>query len=288
MITLLPGCAQHAAEPVASAAVDETNDPLEPVNREIFDFNQFLDRILLKPLAKGYVFVLPQDGRETVRHVLDNLKEPTVFFNNALQGEFERAGITVGRFAINTTVGLGGIMDVAKDVGLKRQPADFGQTLYAWGFPQGPYLVLPIFGPSNPRDAIGMGIDSYADPLSLLAKIHDFEELSIGRFVANGLDERARVLDILDDLQKNSLDFYAQLRSLSQQHRDAELRHGAPLNPGSNFYIDPDTSIPAPPAAAPPPSAPTPAPVTAPPVSVRPPLGLLDPGGEPLRSSARP
>src|SRR5260221_7206645 len=209
---LLSGCAQRNAEPVVSAALDQPHDPLEPVNRQIFEFNQFLDRILLKPLAQGYVAVLPDEGRDVLRRVLDNMKEPTVFFNNALQGEFERAGVTVGRLAINTTVGLVGIIDVAKDVGLKRQPADFGQTLYTWGVPSGPYLILPVLGPANPRDAIGAGSGSYADPLSLMARIRGFEELSIGRFVADGVDQRARVLDVLDDLPKNYLDVYAQLR----------------------------------------------------------------------------
>jgi len=280
---LLSGCAQRNAEPAVSAALDQPDDPLEPVNRQIFDFNQFVDRILLKPLAQGYVAVVPDEGRDALRRVLDNMKEPTTFFNNALQGEFESAGVTVGRFAINTTVGLVGIVDVATKVGLKRQPADFGQTLYVWGFPQGPYLILPILGPSNPRDAIGMGIDSYADPLSLMARIRGFEELSIGRFVANGIDERARALDILDDLQKNSLDFYAQLRSLSQQHRNADLRRGAALNPDANFYADPGTSN-----ATPPPIFPAASPA-APPVATRPPLGLVVPvEGSPRSSSTRP
>jgi phospholipid-binding lipoprotein MlaA len=291
---LLPGCAQRDAEPVVSAGLDQTDDPLESVNRQIFDFNQFLDRILLKPLAQGYVAVLPDEGRDALRHVLDNMKEPTTFFNNTLQGELERAGITVGRFAINTTIGLGGIIDVAKDVGLKPQPADFGQTLYTWGIPSGPYLILPILGPSNPRDAIGAGVDSYADPLRLLAKIRGFEELSIGRFAADGIDQRARVLDVLDDLQKNSLDFYAQLRSLSQQRRSAELRRGAAANPDSNFYTDPGASSttsatlsPAPAAA--PTAARTTTPPAAPPVATRPPLGLIVPAeGSPRSASTRP
>lgn len=306
VIALLTGCAQRNVESSALAAVDVSDDPLESVNRQIFDFNQFLDRILLKPLAQGYAFALPDEGRDMLRRVLDNMKEPTLFFNNTLQGEFERAGITVGRFALNTTVGLGGIMDVAKDVGLKRQPADFGQTLYTWGVPSGPYLMLPILGPSNPRDAIGSGIDSYADPIALLAKLRGFEEISIGRFAADGIDQRAQVLDVLDDLQKNSLDFYAQLRSLSQQRRASEIRRGAALSPDSNFYADPGTSnatptsppattvprpatVPAAPAASAPAGRAASASSAVAPVAARPPLGLVDPVEGPLRNnSARP
>jgi phospholipid-binding lipoprotein MlaA len=239
----LAGCAAQPDGP-AVAAVDPI-DPLEPVNRNILKLNDVFDRILLKPLAQGYVAILPEDGRDAVRRVLDNMKEPTVFFNNALQGEVERAGITAGRLVVNTTVGLGGILDVAKQWGLPRQPADFGQTLYVWGVPSGPYLVLPLFGPSNPRDAIGMGLDAYADPLSLFSQMDAYSEITIARFVGDGIDQRARVLDVLDDLEKNSLDFYAQLKSLSQQHRASELRHGAATAPESEFYEDPEKVEPA-------------------------------------------
>jgi phospholipid-binding lipoprotein MlaA len=239
---LLAGCANQPGEADTQIAAEPNNDPLEPVNRQILEVNQFLDRILLRPIAKGYVAVVPEDGRDAVRRVLDNMKEPTVFFNNVLQGEVERAGITAGRLVVNTTVGLAGLIDVAKDLGLPRQPADFGQTLFVWGIPEGPYLILPILGPSNPRDAIGMGVDSYADPVSLLSRLKGVEEVSIGRFVADGVDRRARVIDVLDDLEKNSLDFYAQLRSLSQQHRNAELRRGAAPEPSANFYQDPAAS----------------------------------------------
>jgi phospholipid-binding lipoprotein MlaA len=239
----LAGCASQPDGPAVAAV--EPGDPLEPVNRTILEANQIFDRILLKPLAQGYVAIVPEDGRDAVRRVLDNMKEPTVFFNNALQGEVERAGITAGRFVVNTTVGVGGILDVAKEWGLPRQPADFGQTLYAWGVPSGPYLVLPLFGPSNPRDALGMGIDAYADPLSLFSQMDAYSEVTIARFVGDGIDQRARVLDVLDDLEKNSLDFYAQLRSLSQQHRVSELRHGAATAPAADFYQDPGQIEPA-------------------------------------------
>jgi phospholipid-binding lipoprotein MlaA len=238
----LAACAAEPCEPAAEAV--DPADPLEPVNRNILEANQIFDRILLKPLAQGYVAIVPEDGRDALRRVLDNMKEPTAFFNNALQGEFERAGITAGRLVVNTTVGLAGIVDVAKDWGLPRQPADFGQTLYVWGMPSGPYLVLPIVGPSNPRDALGMGIDAYADPTSLLAKIDAIDEITIARFVADGFDQRGRFLDVLDDLEKNSLDFYAQLKSLSQQRRASELRHGAAPAPASDFYEDPGQAAP--------------------------------------------
>jgi phospholipid-binding lipoprotein MlaA len=162
--------------------------------------------------------------------------------------------------------------------------------------PEGPYLILPVFGPSNPRDAIGMGVDAYIDPFALLATAENADELEISRFVLDGVDQRARVLDVLDDLQKNSLDFYAALRSLSQQKRAAELRRGAAPETAPNFYNDPGKAAPKPaqPAApatpanfyddpakaAPGPAKPEPA------APAAPSLSLSDEG--PLRGSVRP
>jgi len=295
---LLPGCAAPPSDPVARAEFVKNNDPLEPLNREIFDLNRLLDAVLMRPVAKAYVALTPEEGRDALRRVINNLKEPTVFFNNVLQGEMERAGITLGRFAVNTTAGLGGLVDVATKWGLERQRGDFGQTLFVWGLPEGPYLILPILGPSNPRDAIGMGIDSYADPMSLISRFRGFEEVSIARFVADGVDQRVRVLDVLDGLEKNSLDFYAQLRSLSQQNRAAELRRGAAPATAPNFYDDPgkpqspEPSSPPPAAANPPSATAKPAAPAAPPAPVvrspRPPRPIPAAGRAPAGRPAAP
>ena len=236
------GCATPPNNPAERIAFEQTNDPLEPLNRTILDFNQFLDRILLKPIAKVYIAIVPEEGRDALHRGLDNMKEPVVVINNVLQAEPERAAISAGRFAVNTTAGVAGLFDVAAKWGLDKQSGDFGQTLFVWGFPEGPYLILPVLGPSNPRDAIGLGVDAYSDPFSLLATRQAVDQIQITRFVLGGVDQRARALDVLDDLEKNSLDFYAQLRSLSQQNRAAELRHGAAAEPGANFYEDPSKS----------------------------------------------
>jgi phospholipid-binding lipoprotein MlaA len=218
------------------------------LNRKIFAVNLFIDKILLKPVAEVYVTVFPQAGRDTLRRMLDNLKEPVIAINDTLQFEPKRTGITVGRFVVNSTFGVGGVLDVASKWGLAKQTGDFGQTLYVWGVKRSPYLVLPILGPSNPRDAIGMGIDAYMDPFAYLATEEDLDELEIARFVLDGVDERARVLDELDRLQKSSLDFYAQLRSLTQQKRAAELRRGAAVPTPKNFYNVPSKAAPSTPA----------------------------------------
>ncbi|MBV9828341.1 MAG: VacJ family lipoprotein [Alphaproteobacteria bacterium] len=256
LLAALSGCATPPSDPAERAVFDQNNDPLEPLNRKTLEANLFLDRILLKPATKIYIAILPDQARDAVKRALDNMKEPVVVINNMLQGEIIRAGKSAGRFVINSTAGVGGLYDVAEHLGLDKQNGDFGQTLYVWGFPDGPYLVLPLLGPSNPRDAAGMGIDAYIDPFSYLATAADLDEMQITRFVVDGIDQRARVIDVLDDLQKNSLDFYAELRSLSQQHRASELRHGEAATPSANFYDDPvKPPVTAPSSPSAPPSA---------------------------------
>jgi len=235
---MLAGCATPPSDPAERAAFEQSNDPLEPMNRHLLDANLFVDRILLKPATQVYTTILPEEGRDALKHVLDNMKEPVVVINSVLQAEPKAAATSAGRFVINTTIGIGGLVDIAAKNGLDKQIGDFGQTLFVWGLPEGPYLILPILGPSNPRDLVGMGIDAYIDPFSLLATAKNIDQIQIARFVLDGIDQRARASDILDDLQKNSLDFYAQLRSLSQQHRAAELRRGAV--PAPDFYQDPN------------------------------------------------
>jgi phospholipid-binding lipoprotein MlaA len=242
LLLALAGCATPPADPAERAAFEANNDPLEPLNRKIFDLNQVIDQLLLKPAAEVYVAVLPQDGRNAIRRMLDNMEEPVIVINTTLQGEIERASIAVRRLVVNSTIGVAGIFDVASGWGLKRQIGDFGQTLYVWGVPSGPYLIIPVLGPSNPRDALGMAADSYIDPVTFLGTTMDVDDLAIIRLVVDGVDRRARAIDTLDELQKNSLDFYAQLRSLVQQRRAAQLRRGAAPAPPSNFYNVPEGS----------------------------------------------
>ena len=274
---LLASCATPPTDPAARAAFEQTNDPLEPLNRKILDANMLLDRILLKPVTQVYIAIVPEAGRDAARRMLDNLKEPVVVINNVLQGDPKRAGISIERFAVNSTLGVAGLFDPASKWGLKKETGDFGQTLFVWGLPEGPYLVVPILGPGNPRDLVGMGVDAYFDPFDYLATAQDLDALQIGRFVLDGIDQRARVMDVLDDLQKNSLDFYAQLRSLSQQHRAAELRHGQAAEPGPNFYQDPGKSPAEPPSGGPPQ-----------PQSRRSTSGSAESGLPPASASARP
>jgi phospholipid-binding lipoprotein MlaA len=276
---LVTGCATPPSDPAERAAFEQNHDPLEPLNRQLLDLNLFIDRILLKPATKVYIAVIPEEGRDAVKRALDNMKEPVVVINNVLQAEPERAGISVGRFAVNTTLGLAGLLDVAAKMGLEKESGDFGQTLFAWGLPEGPYLILPLLGPSSPRDLIGMGADAYMDPFSFLATAKSLDQIQVARFVVDGIDQRARYMEVLDDLEKNSLDFYAQLRSLSQQKRAAELRHGVAPEQGKDLYQDPGKSSGGQPGAAAPSPPPSPGPTSAaPPPSAQPPAASAPAG----------
>jgi phospholipid-binding lipoprotein MlaA len=239
---ILGGCASVPTDPAARAEFKANNDPFEPLNRRTFAFNLALDRVLIKPLALGYRRILPAKGRDALRHLLDNLNEPLVLANTILQGRPKSAGTTVCRFLVTSTVGFGGLVDVAGSDGLPKQTGDFGQTLWVWGTPDGPYLILPVFGPSNPRDGIGTGVDSYFDPFRYAAREYGFgSPVVVGRLVIDGIDKRARNIDAIDEMQKESVDYYASLRSLYRQNREAELRgdaKGAPP-PLPDLYDDP-------------------------------------------------
>src|SRR5215813_1192619 len=182
----ISACATPPTDPAARADFDRTNDPLEPMNRKILDFNLFVDRILFKPVAQGYRWIVPEYGRNRLRNFLDNLNEPVIFINDTLQGEFSRANTTAGRFLFNSTFGIGGLWDRASEIGMEKQSGDFGQTLYAWGVPDGPYLVLPILGPSNPRDAVGLAVDSYLDPFYWVAHHYHHSEAGLYRWIVTG------------------------------------------------------------------------------------------------------
>ncbi|MBM3542844.1 MAG: VacJ family lipoprotein, partial [Alphaproteobacteria bacterium] len=194
----------------ASANLDDgANDPMEGFNRGVLGFNQGVDRAVLKPVAQAYRWALPQFVRDSVRNILDNLRAPVILANDLLQGEFERAGATIGRFIVNTTVGLGGINDVASDIGIQQHSEDFGQTLAAWGVGEGPYLMLPLLGPSNPRDLTGFIVDIFLDPFGYVASANDVRYASGARTGVRAVDTRERNIETLDDLERTSLDFYA-------------------------------------------------------------------------------
>jgi phospholipid-binding lipoprotein MlaA len=199
------------------------SDPLEGVNRAIFSFNGFLDRIILKPVAQGYRYVLPPVVRDSVQSFLRNLSTPVTLVNEILQGDVSGAGNTTARFLVNSTAGIGGLVDVADDVGFEYEAEDFGQTLAVWGVGEGPYLVLPLLGPSNARDAVGSLVDAFSDPINVISYNADNEYIPLTRGGLAAIDTRARLIDPLDELKRSSIDYYASIRSVYKQFRDAQI-----------------------------------------------------------------
>jgi phospholipid-binding lipoprotein MlaA len=219
------GCATPppADDPDAVADFKETNDPIEPTNRVMYAFNNGIDTVLLRPAAKAYRYVLPGPVRSGIHNALSNLGTPVQLSNDMLEGKPRRAGDTSMRFMINTTAGVLGIFDFAKDWGYPDHDADFGMTLALWGLPDGPFLFLPVFGPSGPRDAVGLGVNSVMDPFTWVGQGAAVRALNWTRVGFNALDQRERHLDDIDSIKATALDPYATFRSLYRQHRQAQI-----------------------------------------------------------------
>jgi phospholipid-binding lipoprotein MlaA len=220
----LAGCASGPR----GAAQEEVNDPLEVPNRFVFAVNEAADVLVIRPAAEVYHGVVPDPVRDAVQNVLDNLLAPLVIGNSLLQGDLQNAQNATGRFMTNTILGLGGILDVASAAGVPAyRSEDFGQTLGVWGVGEGPYLVLPLFGRSNVRDAVGLGVDTVADPIRVWGYGANAKDLLYVRSGTTAVDTRSRILREVDDLRRNSVDFYATARSLNTQQRNAAIRNGA-------------------------------------------------------------
>ncbi len=222
LILLTAGCATAPTDPDALKAYREANDPLEPMNRKIFAFNMQADKYALRPVVNGYRAVTTDGFRLKVRTFLGNLKTPLTVVNDLLQLNFKNAGVDLSRFVINSTVGFLGVYDVAEKMGLPKNSQGFGTTLGVWGVPSGPYLVLPLLGPSNARDATGLAADIFFDPFTYVSRNNDKDELTAAFYTADGLEAVAayeNAVDLLDEGKKSALDFYAFMRSMHRQYR---------------------------------------------------------------------
>lgn len=193
----------------------EENDPLEPINRGIFWVNQGIDYILIEPIAGAYSELVPEYVRARISYILRNLNEPIVLANNLLQGELEDARGTIWRFLFNSTIGVVGIFDVSTDLGLPYKKEDLGLTFASWGMESGPYLVLPILGPSTIRDAWGRIGDYAIDPINWWT----FGIQSTSRSAVQILDAKTDNIEITDDIKKNAIDYYASIRSWYTERR---------------------------------------------------------------------
>jgi phospholipid-binding lipoprotein MlaA len=211
----LAGCATTGANPA---------DPLEPINRAIFRFNDGVDAAVLKPLAHGYRAVTPAPVRTCVANFFSNLDDVWISANNVLQGKFEQGMGDILRFAFNSTLGMLGAIDVASDMGLEKHNEDFGQTLGKWGLGPGPYLVLPILGPSTVRDGISLLLDAKGDPVWNLDPVPSRNTVYTSRVVSN----REKALDATDTLEEAALDKYSYIRAAWLQRRRDLVYDGNP------------------------------------------------------------
>lgn len=231
-LLLLGGCAHRPA--------DDPADPLEPVNRAVFAFNEKADRYALKPLAQGYVYIVPEPARIGVTNVFDNLDEPRNIVNALLQLKFKQTLINTGRLLLNTTAGLGGLFDVASEVGLAPHEEGFGQTLGYWGVGEGWYLMLPILGPSDNRDLVGF-IGDY--PLQFSTYLPGGQDpLNYGSAFLHAVNTRANYLSS-DRLLSEQFDQYLFVRTAFLQRRQSLIYDGNP--PLEDFVVPADDPSPA-------------------------------------------
>jgi phospholipid-binding lipoprotein MlaA len=224
---LLAACANDPGTTGSNSAGAAQNDPYESTNRKVFDFDNKVDDAVLLPTAKAYVAVVPKPARDGLHNVLLNLDLPITFANDILQGNPASAAQTFARFTMNSTFGVGGLFDVASDAGIPPHEEDFGITLGKWGVGEGPYLVLPFLGPDPPRDATGQVVDIFLDPTTYIS-LRDHFWYSVARNGLEIIDLRSRNIGTLEGLERESIDYYASVRSLYRQHRNNVINNGHP------------------------------------------------------------
>jgi len=227
-LAILPGCAtKQPGEPLkthasaSDSASSDNKDPFEFINRGLFSIHEVIDGLILKPVAHIYRGVVPQPAQTGIKNALTNMASPVTLLNSALQGDVNNAGRTIGRFVINSTVGIAGIFDVASDMGIKKQhKKDFGQTLGVYGVGTGPYIFIPVLGPSDARDTVGLVADLFSDPFTyILTTPENLVYLGI-----DGVVKRTDLLPLTDRVSRDSLDPYATYRSMYLQHRESAVR----------------------------------------------------------------
>lgn len=217
MMLLTASCATNPSE---TSEFDQV-DRFETFNRAMFKFNYQFDKYLAKPVAKGYRAITTPFIRERVNNAISNLLEPMSAVNQVLQGEFKQSGVTIGRFAVNSTLGLVGTFDVAGAWGWKKEISGFDSTLAKWCVPDGPYIVLPLLGPSTPRAAFSLAVDAYAEPIYWAARNDSNygDKIMWASAAIVFIAAREGALDLTDDLERNSVDYYTTMRTAYLQNR---------------------------------------------------------------------
>ncbi|MEZ6023686.1 MAG: VacJ family lipoprotein [Hyphomonadaceae bacterium] len=215
----IDGVVAYQAAPAAAG-----NDPWEGMNRDLYAVHNAVDGAVLEPIARGYRAVTPRFARTGVSNFLRNLRSPAIFANDVLQAEPTRSATTAGRFGINTTIGILGLFDPATSMGLERHDEDFGQTLAVWGLESGPYIFVPLMGPTTVRDATGKVIDIVFDPLTW-AEFDNVDEARVARTVLAGVAARESVIEAVEDLE-TSIDPYVSIRSSYFLLRESAIQNG--------------------------------------------------------------
>ncbi len=224
---ILGGCATPPGDddPEGQAEFRQNNDPFEPTNRTMFEIHEAIDKAVLQPIAEAYRDILPQPVRAGIRNALGNLRSPVILANDLMQGNITRARITLGRFMVNSTLGLAGFVDVARDWGVPGHTEDFGQTLAVWGSGEGFYMFVPLLGPSSPRDVLGQGVDLAINSLTWLGQGLVVDAAGWTQLGLTVVDTREALLEPIDQLRATSLDPYSTLRSAYRQRRGYEIRN---------------------------------------------------------------
>ena len=212
----------------------QEEDPWEAMNRRTFAFNEWLDRNVLIPVARGWDFIAPEVVQTGIMNMFDTAGMPVVFGNDVLQLKPVEAGQDVARLLVNATVGIGGFFDVASKVGIPQNDEDFGQTLGYWGVPTGPYLVLPIFGPSNPRDAFGLAADTMSNPWTYYVEWYVSVSLAVFDFV----NLRTIFLEDVEDLRAAAIDYYVFQRNAYVQNREIVVNDGVMVEEDLYYFED--------------------------------------------------
>ena len=227
VLLLLAGCATRppADDPEALQEFRDNNDPFEPANRALFEVNEVIDKAVLQPIAEAYRDLLPKPVRSGIRNVLGNLRTPTILTGDLLQGNLTRARETLGRFIVNSTIGIGGIVDVGRRYDVHGHSEDMGQTLAVWGLGEGFYMFVPLLGPTTARDLVGFGIDIYTNPQSMIGQGQILDVWNYTRIGMTVIDTREALLEPFDMVRKTSLDPYATLRSAYRQRRAFEIEN---------------------------------------------------------------
>lgn len=220
VVLMLAACATAGA----GSDVRVSHDPLEPLNRTVYEFNDAFDRAIAKPAAQAYEKVIPEFLRDMIGNAFGNVRDVWTAANQLLQGKPGHAASDVWRVAINTTLGFGGLIDIASDVGVEKHNEDFGQTLGRWGLPPGPYLVLPFLGPSSLRDAPARGVDHWSDPLHAI----DSHGRRNNAFLLRAIDDRQRLFDAERIVSEAALDRYSFIRDSWFQLRRNQVYDGNP------------------------------------------------------------